>query len=177
MINKLVKEISVFNNCGQLEGETVRIEYDYTFGLPRNIVWKYIKDETVLRNSLPDCQSFSEVSSGVYRAELEIKMGPIQDHFALEIRLHEKKLSSLIQLQVKGTGKIGDIAGKADLYLKDQQATTPLKCIVDAKVTGALALAGQRLLEDGANKGLEIFFQKVEKDIKRQLYYLKRKGR
>lgn len=155
----------------------MRIEYEYTFGLPKSIVWKYLKDEKVLRNSLPGCQSFLEVSRGVYRAELKINMGPIQDLFALEIRLHEKKSSSLIQLQVKGTGKMGDVAGNADLYLKDQQASTPLKCIVDAQVTGALALAGQRLLEDGANKGLETFFQKVEKDIKRQLYYLKRKGR
>ncbi|MFL6560386.1 MAG: CoxG family protein, partial [Bacillus sp. (in: firmicutes)] len=80
----------------------MKLEYEYTFGLPRNIVWKYIKDETVLRNALPGCKSFSEISKGVYRAALEINMGPIQDHFTLEIRLDEKKSSSLIQLQVKG---------------------------------------------------------------------------
>ncbi|MEH7072656.1 CoxG family protein [Neobacillus drentensis] len=155
----------------------MRLEYDYTFGLPRNIVWKYIKDEQVLRNALPGCKSFSEVSKGRYQAELEVNIGPIHDRFALEIRLIENKSSSLIQLQVKGTGNLGDIAGNADLYLKDQQGSTPLKCIADARVTGALALGGQRLLEGGANSGLETFFQKVEKDIKIQLYYLKRKGR
>jgi len=155
----------------------MKIEYDYTFGLPRNIVWKYIKDEKVLRNALPGCQSFSEVSKGMYQAELEINMGPIQDHFVLQIRLNENKSSSLIQLQVKGTGNLGDIAGKADLYLKDQQGSTPLKCIADGQVTGALAMGGQRLLEGGANKGLETFFQKLEKDMRRQLYYLKREGR
>ncbi|MFL6516579.1 MAG: CoxG family protein, partial [Bacillus sp. (in: firmicutes)] len=152
-------------------------EYDYSFGLPRNVVWKYIKDETVLRNSIPGCKSFRETSKGVYQAELEINMGPIQDLFALEIRLHENKSSSLIQLQVKGTGNLGEITGKSDLYFRDLDGTTSLHCIAEAQVTGALALAGQRVLEGGANKGLESFFQKLEKEIKRHLYYLKRRSR
>ncbi|MBT2728341.1 hypothetical protein J7E63_15520 [Bacillus sp. ISL-75] len=40
----------------------MKLEYEYTFGLPRNIVWKYIKDEKVLQSSLPGCKSFSEVT-------------------------------------------------------------------------------------------------------------------
>lgn len=155
----------------------MKIEYEYTFGLPRNIVWKYIKDEKVLRNSIPGCKSFIETSKGVYQAELEIKMGPIQDLFILEIRLEEKKSASLYRLHVKGTGNIGEIAGKADLYIKDFEGTANLHCKAEAQVTGAIALAGQRFLDSGANKNMETFFQKVEKEIKRTLYYLKRRSR
>jgi uncharacterized protein len=159
-------------------GETLKIEYDYIFGLPRNVVWRYIKDEKVLRNSIPGCKSFIEKSKGVYQAELEINMGPIQDSFALEIRLEEKKSADLYRLHVKGTGNIGEIAGKADLYMKeDVQGTANLHCRAEAQVTGALALAGQRFLENGANKSMETFFQKIEKEIKRTIYFLKRKSR
>ncbi len=158
-------------------GVTLKIDHEYTFGLPRNIVWKYIKDEKVLRNAIPGCKSFIETSKGVYQAELEIKMGPIQDLFTLEIRLEEKKSSSLYRLHVKGTGNIGEIAGKADLYIKDFERAAKLNCQAEAEVTGAIALAGQRFLESGANKNMETFFQKVEKEIKRTLYYLKRRSR
>lgn len=154
----------------------MKIEYDYTFGLPKNLVWKYIKDEKVLKSSFPGCQSFSEISKGVYQADLEINMGPIQDHFSLEIRLNEKKTSSIIQLHVTGTGTIGEIVGTAELYFNEQQGTTELNCKAEAQITGALALAGQRILEGGANKGLVTFFQTLEKEIKRQLY-MKRMGR
>lgn len=158
-------------------GETLKIEYDYTFGLPRNIVWKYIKDEKVLKNSIPGCKSFIESSRGVYQAELEINMGPIQDLFTLEIRLEENKSASLYRLHVKGTGNIVEIVGRADLFIKDGQGTAKLNCKADAQVTGALALAGQRFLESGANKSMETFFQKVEKEMKRTIYYLKRRSK
>jgi hypothetical protein len=157
-------------------GEAVKIEYDYTFGLPKNVVWKYIKDEKVLRKSLPGCRSLTETSKDVYQAQLEVNMGHMKDLFSLEIRLNEMKSSSLIQLQVKGSGNIGDVVGKADLLLKDSQGTTKLNCSAEAQVTGALALAGQRVLEGGANKGLESFFQTLEKEIKRNLY-LQRRGK
>ncbi|NHC40631.1 carbon monoxide dehydrogenase [Bacillus sp. MM2020_1] len=154
----------------------MEIKYEYTFGLPSNVVWKYIKDEKVLRNSLPGCKSFMETSKDVYQAQLEVNMGPFQDLFSLEIRLNEKKSSSLIHLQVKGTGNIGEIVGNADLFINDIQRTTKLNCTAEAQVTGALALAGQRVIEGGANKGLESFFQTLEKEIKRKLYMQRRAG-
>jgi uncharacterized protein len=155
----------------------LKIEYDYTFGLPRNIVWKYIKDEKVLRNAIPGCKSIIETSKGVYQAELEINMGPIQDIFNLEIRLEEKKSASLYRLNVKGTGNIGEVQGKVDLFIKDFEGTAKLYCKAEAQVTGALALAGQRFLESGANKSMETFFEKVENEMKRTIYYLKRRSR
>jgi uncharacterized protein len=159
-------------------GETLKIEYDYTFGLPKNIIWKYIKDENVLRNSIPGCKSFIEKSKGVHQAELEINMGPIQDSFAMVIRLEEKKSADLYRLHVKGTGNIGEISGKADFYIREGvQGTARLHGRAEAQVTGALALAGQRFLENGANKSMETFFLKIEKEIKRTIYFLKRKSR
>ncbi|PEQ83344.1 carbon monoxide dehydrogenase [Bacillus sp. AFS006103] len=154
----------------------MKIEYDYTFGLPMNVVWKYIKDENVLRNSLPGCKSFMETSKDVYQAQLEVNMGPIQDLFSVKIRLNEMQSSSLIHLQVKGAGNIGEIVGNADLFIKDIKGTTKLNCTAEAQVTGALALAGQRVIEGGANKGMESFFQTLEKEIKRKLY-MQRRGR
>ena len=117
-----------------------------------------------------------ETSKDVYQAQLEVNMGPIQDLFSLQIRLNEKKSSSLIHLQAKGTGNIGEIVGNADLFINDIKRTTKLNCTAEAQVTGALALAGQRVIEGGANKGLESFFQTLEKEIKRKLY-MQRRGR
>lgn len=154
----------------------MNITYDYRFGLPRNIVRKYIKNEKVLRNALPGCKSFVEVSKGVYHAEVDVKIGPIQDVFSLEIRLLENQQSTY-QLHVKGKGNVGDIMGKADLVISDVQGGSKITCKADAEVTGAIALAGKRVLDSGANKGLDTFFQKLEKEIKRCIYEMRRNGK
>ncbi|MEH7356136.1 SRPBCC domain-containing protein [Neobacillus drentensis] len=155
----------------------MKIEYEYTFGLPRKIVWKYLMDKKVLRKAIPGCKSFVESSRGVYEAELEIKIGPLQDLITLEIRLDDQKPPSSFRMYVKGKGNIGEIVGKADLFMKESRSVSKLTCKAEAEVTGALALAGQRVLDSGAHKGLDNFFQTVEKEIKRTLYQLKRGGR
>jgi len=151
----------------------MNITYEYRFGLPRNVVWKLIKNEKVLRNALPGCKSFAETSKGVYRAELDVNIGPLQDVMILDIWLHEN-MPSTYQLKVNGKGNVGEIVGKADLVISDVDGGSKITCKADAEVTGALALAGKRILDSGANKGLDTFFQKVEKQIKRSIYEMRR---
>ena len=158
-------------------GRPLKISYHYLFGLPRKIVWKYLKNENVLRNSLPSCKSFEERSRGVYEAELEINIGPAQDHLTLEIRIDEEKPPLLYRLQVKGKGILGEVDAKAELKIKESQGTSKLFIVADVQLTGALAIAGERILEAAAHKGLEQFFRKMEKEIKMNLYKTKKAGR
>jgi carbon monoxide dehydrogenase subunit G len=155
----------------------VEIEYEYRFGLPRNLVWKYIKNEKILKNALPECRSFAELSHGVYKAEVEIHMGPIQDVFTMDIRLDEEKAPSLSRLLIIGNGNMGQLNGTATLMLKENQGSTLLTCKANGQLTGALGLAGKRMIDSSAGKGLENFFQNVEKEIKRRIYELKRRNR
>lgn len=154
----------------------MNITYEHRFGLPRNVVWKYIKNEKVLRNSIPGCKSFVETSKGVYQAELDVNIGPIQDAFSLKIRLLEKNPSTY-QLRVEGKGNVGEIVGRADLVISEVRGGSKIICSADADVTGALALAGKSVLDSGANKGLDTFFEKLEKQIKRSIYEMRRNTR
>lgn len=158
-------------------GESLKIEYEYTFGLPRNLVWKYLMDEKVLRNALPGCKSFVERSKGVYEADLDINIGPLQDAITLEIRLNDQKPPSSFRMNVKGKGNVGEVVGTANIRLQERGSDSLVTCKAEAKVSGALAVAGQRLLESGATKGLNSFFQTVEKEIKRTIYQVKKGGR
>lgn len=155
-------------------GKHLKIECEYTFGLPRGIVWRDLKDENILRNSLPGCKSFVEKSNGSYQAELEISIGPIEDFFIFEIRREKEKSPAFYHLNVTGKGNLGEIDTTADILLEESQGATLLTFLADAQVTGALSLAGERILAAGAKKSLESFFQKMEKEIKRRLYQLKR---
>lgn len=149
----------------------MNIEFNHTFGLPRKIVWKYMKDEVVLKNSIPNCRSFQEGSKGVYQAEIDIQIGPIKDKFRLEIQVVKEKMPSFYHLVVKGKSKIGEIKGTAILQINE---TSKLTVKADAEATGTLAAAFELVLNKGRNKGIEKFFQTVEKEIKKKLYQQRR---
>jgi uncharacterized protein len=154
----------------------LKIEYQYNIGLPRKIVWKYIKDEKVLGNAIPSCRTFVQRSTGLYQAEMEIILGPLKDVFAIEVKIEKEKMPSYYHLTLKGKGNLGEINGKADLFLSDHQGNTQLNIQAEANVTGTLSGAAERFLNSGANKGIEKFLQSLEKEMKKNLYLL-RKGR
>ncbi|MFB3167910.1 SRPBCC domain-containing protein [Neobacillus sp. 179-C4.2 HS] len=154
----------------------MNIEYQHSFGLPRKVVWKYIKDEKVLGNTIPNCRTFAQSKNGVYHAEIDINIGPLKDVFTLEVKLEKEQAPSYYHLLLKGKGNLGEINGNADLFFKDQQGSTQLTIHTDVKVTGILSGAAERVISGGANKGIEKFFLSVEKEIKKNLYLL-RKGR
>jgi uncharacterized protein len=159
-----------------MEGMLLKIEYQHIFGLPRRIVWKYIKDEKVLGNAIPSCRSFVQSSTGLYQAEIDINIGPIKDVFTLEVKLEKEQASSYCHMLLQGKGNLGEISGNAHLFFKDQQGSTQITIQAEVKVTGALSGAAERVLNGGANKGIEKFFLSLEKEIKKKLYLL-RKGR
>ena len=97
----------------------MKIEYQHIFGLPRKIVWKCIKDEKVLGNTIPNCKSIVQVSNGLYQAQVDIQMGPIKDVFALEVKLEKEKSPAYYHVHLKGKGSLGEFSGKADLFLSD----------------------------------------------------------
>ncbi|MFZ7944797.1 CoxG family protein [Neobacillus sp. 19] len=155
----------------------MKIEHKYTFGLPRNIVWKYLMNKDVLKKSIPGCRKFVERSKGVYDAEVEMSIGPLQDVFTLEIRIGDQEKPSSFRLYMQGKGGVGEIHGTADMLLQESGSSTKVNCLAEAQITGALALIGERIQESGAKKGLDSFFQTVEKEIKGTLYQLRRSGR
>ena len=154
----------------------MKIEYQHVFGLPRKIVWKYIKDEKVLGNAIPNCKSLIQSSKGLFEAQIDVQWGPIKDVFALEVTVEKEKVPSFYQVLLKGKGNLGEFNGRAEIFLNDHQGGTKVQIIADADVTGALTGAAKVLVNGGANKGIEKFLLNLELEIKRNLYLI-RKGR
>lgn len=152
----------------------MKVEYDYTFGLPAKIVWHCIKDATLLKKSLTGCKQFDEISKGIYQAIVDINFGTIQDVFTLSIQRAKEQSPSYYHLIVKGKGELVELNGKADLFIQGLQGSSKMTIQVEAELTGSLAIVGKRVLEGSAKKSLDSFLQKVEKEMKKYLYQQKR---
>ncbi|WP_042355513.1 CoxG family protein [Bacillus rubiinfantis] len=146
----------------------MKIEYTYTIDLPRSTVWRYIQDQHVLRSALPGCQSFVEVSQGVYAAELGLNVGPIKGLFTAEVQQTNQVPPSSYTLIIKGKGKPGEIDAVADMLIIDEEGDVSIvTCVADVEVTGVLASVGQRVMGGVAKIILGQFFKAIEKEMKK----------
>jgi carbon monoxide dehydrogenase subunit G len=147
----------------------LKIEYIYSFDLPRDVVWRYIQDQQVLRSALPGCQSFEEISPGTYLAEMGLNVGPIKGLFTTEVQQTDQKPPSSYRLIIKGKGKPGEVEATADMFIEEVRDVSQVTCVADVEVTGILASVGQRVMGGVAKIILGQFFKAVEKEMKKEI--------
>jgi uncharacterized protein len=147
----------------------MNINYSYSFDLPREIVWKYIQDQEVLRNSLPGCKSFEEGDDEIYHAEMGLSVGPVRGLFMSEVKQVNQQPPSYYRLLVKAKGKPGEIDAIANMQLDEEGNGTKVTCSAEVQVTGILASVGQRVMGGVAKVILGQFFKAAEKEMKKQL--------
>jgi uncharacterized protein len=154
----------------------LKFQYTHLMGLPRKVAWKWIRSDKVIRNSITGCKSFYEIASGVYHGEIEFHVGPIRDTFTLEIRRIQEKMPSFLLVEVKGRGKLGEAQGEAEVLLNDMEGATKLTVHADFELTGTLSLVGDRLASGEANKVIENFLKRLEREMKKEIYQARKKN-
>jgi carbon monoxide dehydrogenase subunit G len=145
----------------------MKVEYTYMFDLPRDLVWKYIQDEQVLRNALPGCKTFREKEDGVYHAEMGLAVGPVKGLFVSEVQQVNQQPPSSYRLLIKSKGTPGEIDAVADMVIEEVETASKLTCIAEVHGTGVIASIGQRVMGGVAKVILGQFFKAAEKEMKK----------
>jgi carbon monoxide dehydrogenase subunit G len=144
----------------------LKIEYSYTFDIPREIVWNLLQNEAVLQKAIPGCKSLSQMEEGVYHAELGLNVGPVKGVFTGQVQLTDRQEPSFYRLLVRGKGMPGEIDAVADMQLDETGQGVLLTCTAVVKVTGVLASVGQRVMSGVAKLVLGQFFKAADKEMK-----------
>jgi carbon monoxide dehydrogenase subunit G len=134
--------------------------------MPREIVWKWLQDEQVLKKAIPGCKSFAEVDEGVYHAEMGISIGPVKGVFLGQVQQVDQREPAFYRLLVRGKGMPGEIDAVAEMQLEENGQGATLTCSADVQVTGVLASVGQRVISGVAKLVLGQFFIAAEKEMK-----------
>lgn len=143
--------------------------YSTTIHLPRELVWKYIRDEDILRKTLPGCKSFNKVGEELYHAELGLSVGPVKGLFTSEVKQVNQQPPASYRLIIDGKGKPGEIHAVADMVLEELSPnSTKLTCIAEVQVTSVLASLGKKVMGGVAKVILGQFFKNAEKEMRKQ---------
>jgi uncharacterized protein len=127
---------------------------------PRDVVWKALNDEKVLKGCIPGCDEITRHSATELTAKVTIKMGPVKAQFSGEVTLSDINPPHGYRIAGKGNGLAGMASGGADVKLEEAPEGTKLSYDVDAQVGGKMAMIGARLIDSTASQLATQFFEK-----------------
>ncbi len=134
---------------------------------PRDVVWAGLNDPDILKQSIPGCDTLTQLSDIEFEAEVHAKIGPVKAKFKGSVKLSD--LNPPVSYRISGEGKggaAGFAKGGATVMLSEDGDATILKYDVDADVGGKLAQIGGRLIEGSAKKLAGEFFNNFEAALK-----------
>lgn len=146
----------------------MKLEGTYTFAAPRAEVWKALMDPKMLASIMPGCEGLEEVGQDEYKAEMKIKVGPVQGKFQGNIKLMDINEPDSYSMQVDGNGPSGFVKGTGGVRLEAQGDSTLMHYTGDAQVGGRIASVGQRLLDSSAKALTRQSLDALHEQIKAQ---------
>ena len=127
----------------------------------RETVWQALNDPTVLKASIPGCESLEKLSDTDMKAIASVKIGPIAARFNGAVHLSDIDPPNGYTIGGEGQGGVAGFAkGGATVKLAaDGPDATILTYEVDAQIGGKLAQLGSRLIDSTAKKLAGQFFE------------------
>ena len=133
---------------------------------PRQTVWDALNDPEVLRQSIPGCQSITQISPTEIDASVRAKVGPVSATFNGKVTLSDLDPPNGYTISGEGKGGAAGFAkGGAKVKLTNEDQGTRLTYDVSATVGGKLAQIGSRLIDQTSKKLADEFFTNFSQNV------------
>lgn len=138
----------------------MKIQGEYTFDAPRELVWQALLDPEVLARVLPGGEKLERTGDNSFRGALNVQVGPVKGQFQGTLDLTDVRPLEGYHMKLSGNGPAGFMNGQGTIALAPaEEGKTVLAYDIDADVGGRIAGVGQRLLESSGKvitrQGLE----------------------
>lgn len=128
----------------------MKIDGNYTFEAPREMVYGMLQDPEVLAKIIPGCEQLTLTGENQYDATLEISVGPVKGKFKGTVQLSNLNPPESYTMLINGQGATGFVKGTGNVRLEEQNNGTLMTYDGDAQVGGRIVSVGQRLLDSAA---------------------------
>ena len=136
----------------------MKLKGTYKLNIKKEIVWKGLNDENILKKCIPGCVSFEKESNTVFNVVATNQIGPMNATFSGLVTLSNIQVNQSYTLTGEGQSSVGFANGNADVVLTEKNGVTTLSYEVEVNVGGKVAQLGSRLIDGVAKKMSDYFF-------------------
>src|SRR5579862_2817198 len=116
----------------------MKLEGNYTFQAPRDLVWDALQDPVLLGSVLPGSEGLEALGDDKYKAVLKVQVGPVQGTFEGTVGLADINKPESYRMDINGKGAPGFVKGTGAVRLEVQGETTIMHYEGDAQVGGKI---------------------------------------
>jgi carbon monoxide dehydrogenase subunit G len=147
----------------------MKLENEFSVDAPLEQTWATLLDIERVARCLPGARLESNGSDGVYRGEMQLKLGPMTLAYKGTARLaevEEDEHSATIEARAKEARGAGTAMARIRNQLTPGTGgSTHVRVETDLNITGRPAQFGRGIMEDVASRMLADFAQQLEREI------------
>jgi carbon monoxide dehydrogenase subunit G len=143
----------------------MRVDGRYEFRAGRQEVWKALQDPQTLAETLPGVRRLEVVGPDKFAVVADVGVGSVRGVFDGTFEINDKKDFESCVLRGSARGPAGSVTADVTTRLSDADGGTLLEFGADAKVTGAMAGVGQRMIAAASKRMAGEFFGAIDRSI------------
>jgi carbon monoxide dehydrogenase subunit G len=136
----------------------LKLEGSYTIAAPRERVYEKLRDPSLLKQCIPNCQSLDLQPDGKYLAKIQAGIGAVRGSFTGYVQITDEAAPTTYRLVIEGSGGPGFVKGDAVVTLTEVAEGTHVAVAGDGQVGGMIAGVGQRVLLPAGRMMMNQFF-------------------
>ncbi len=143
----------------------MKIKATYRFDASPERVFDAMIDPGVVAACLPGCEKLEPAGEGEYEAVLTIGLAAVAGRYKGAVKIGALNRPESYAIAVAGRGAAGFVNGEGKVALRPDGGQTVVDVAGSAKVGGAIARVGQRLLGGVSKTMTDRFFQCLKQKI------------
>lgn len=144
------------------------IKGKYLIVAPIHDVWNELMDPEVLKRITPGISELEPLGNDKFKAISNIKIGPVKGSFEGLLELTNKVENSRSTIVINQKSKIGNVSAEIKIQLNSLEDTTEIEYEGEAKLSGKLAMMGQRIIGGVVSSLSKKFFEALDDEIKKE---------
>ena len=137
----------------------------HAFAHPREQIWGLLLDPAVLARLLPGVEKLEATGPDQYAVVVKLGVGAIRGSYTGKVALTDLHPPESFRLAGEAKGGPGWAKGQATLSLLSEGAGARVLARGDVQIGGAIATAGQRMLEGVVKSMAHQFFQSIDREL------------